>query len=119
MLKDTDKIPGLNAKARALTDSFFAKENARILQELKTAVALEEKKIAFREYLNIENDEILDALVDVADDLLAGAIVVTVEDRLRIRRSPVAPNRSVLAILEPTAGDTNLVPGVRSWSVRR
>ena len=29
---------------------------------------------------------ILHALVDVADDLLAGAIVVIVEDRLRIRR---------------------------------
>ena len=32
---------------------------------------------------------ILDALVDVADDLLAGAIVVIVEDRLRIRRLPI------------------------------
>jgi len=32
---------------------------------------------------------ILHALVDVADDLLAGAIVVIVEDRLRIRRLPI------------------------------
>jgi predicted nuclease of predicted toxin-antitoxin system len=32
---------------------------------------------------------ILDALVDVNDDLLAGAIVVIVEDRLRIRRLPI------------------------------
>jgi hypothetical protein len=82
MLKDTDKIPGLNAKARALTDSFFAKENARILKELKTAVALEEKKIAFREYLNIENDEILDALVELEVDpetLVAFALVPLVQ----------------------------------------
>jgi len=32
---------------------------------------------------------ILDALVDVADDLLAGPIVVIVEDRLRSRRLPI------------------------------
>jgi predicted nuclease of predicted toxin-antitoxin system len=32
---------------------------------------------------------ILDALVDVTDDLLAGAIVVIVEDRLRVRRLPI------------------------------
>lgn len=32
---------------------------------------------------------ILAALADVADDLLAGAIVVIVEDRLRIRRLPI------------------------------
>jgi len=32
---------------------------------------------------------ILDVLVDVADDLLAGAIVVIVGDRLRIRRLPI------------------------------
>ena len=32
---------------------------------------------------------ILDALVDVAEDLLAGAIVVIVEDRIRIRRLPI------------------------------
>ena len=32
---------------------------------------------------------ILDALVDVAEDLLAGAVVVIVEDRIRIRRLPI------------------------------
>jgi predicted nuclease of predicted toxin-antitoxin system len=32
---------------------------------------------------------ILNALVDIADDLITGAIVVIVEDRLRIRRLPI------------------------------
>ena len=82
MLKDTDKVPGLHAKARALTDSFFAKENARILEEFKKAVADEEKKIEFREYLNIDNDEVLDALVDLAvepETLVAFTLVPLVE----------------------------------------
>ena len=65
-MKYTDKVPGLHAKARALTDSFFAEENARVLEEFKRAIAVEEKKIEFREYLNIDNEEILDALVDLA-----------------------------------------------------
>ena len=54
MLKHTDKVKGLKEKARALEDSFFAKENERILKELREASAREEKKKEFREYLNID-----------------------------------------------------------------
>ncbi len=82
MLKDTDKIRGLHEKARALTDSFFAEENARVLKELRAAQAAEEKRIEFREYLNIENDEILDALLELdvePETLVAFALVPLVE----------------------------------------
>jgi len=81
-MKDTDKVPGLHAKARALTDSFFAKENARILQELREATVREEKKKEFREYLNIDNDEVLDALVELSvepETLVAFTLVPLVE----------------------------------------
>ena len=81
-MKYTDKVPGLKAKAKALEDSFFAKENARILKEFKKAVADEERRIEFREYLNIENDEVLDALVDLAvepETLVAFTLVPLVE----------------------------------------
>lgn len=81
-MKYTDKVPGLHAKARALTDSFFAEENARVMQEFKRAVAVEEKKIEFREYLNIDNEEVLDALVELAvepEALVAFSLVPLVE----------------------------------------
>ena len=48
-MKHTEDVKGLKAKARALEDSFFARENARILQELRAASVLEEKKKEFRE----------------------------------------------------------------------
>jgi len=64
-MKGTENVKGLKAKAKALEDSFFAKENERILQELRAVKALEVKKKEFREYLNIDNEEILDALVEL------------------------------------------------------
>mgnify|MGYP001556274095 FL=1 len=81
-LKHTDKIRGLTAKAKALEDSFFAKENERVLQELRAVKAREGKKKEFREYLNIDNDEILEALVELAvepETLVAFTLVPLVE----------------------------------------
>ncbi len=81
-MKDTDKVPGLKAKAKALEDSFFAKENERILQELRAAKKREDKKKEFREYLNVKNDEILEALIDLEvepETLVAFSLVPLVE----------------------------------------
>jgi hypothetical protein len=81
-MKYTDKVKGLKATARALEDSFFAKENERILKELRAASVREEKKKEFREYLNIENEELLDALVNLAvepETLVAFTLVPLVE----------------------------------------
>jgi len=81
-MKYTENVKGLKAKARALEDSFFAEENARILQELREAAAREEKKKEFREYLNIESEEVLDALIDLdvePETLVAFTLVPLVE----------------------------------------
>ena len=81
-MKYTDKIKGLTATARALEDSFFAKENDRILKELRAASVREEKKKEFREHLNIKNEELLDALVALAvepETLVAFTLVPLVE----------------------------------------
>jgi len=81
-MKYSENVKGLKATARALEDSFFAKENARIMQELRAASALEEKKIEFREYLNIESEEVLDALIDLEvepETLIAFTLVPLVE----------------------------------------
>jgi hypothetical protein len=81
-MKHTDKVKGLTATARALEDSFFAKENERILRELRAASAREEKKKEFREHLSIKNDEVLDALVDLEvepETVIAFTLVPLVE----------------------------------------
>lgn len=81
-MTDKHQILGLKAKAKALEDSFFANENARLLRQLREATAREEKKKEFQEYLNIENDEVLDALVELAvepETLVAFTLVPLVE----------------------------------------
>jgi hypothetical protein len=81
-MKGTEHVKGLKAKAKALEDSFFAKENERILQELRAASAREEKKKEIREYLNIDSDEIINALVDLEvepETLVAFSLVPLVE----------------------------------------
>ncbi|MDX2435969.1 MAG: hypothetical protein QNL88_02860 [Acidobacteriota bacterium] len=81
-MKYTEKVRGLKETARALEDSFFAKENDRILKELRAASVREGKKKEFREYLNIENEELLDALVNLAvepETLVAFTLVPLVE----------------------------------------
>ena len=64
-MKGTENVKGLKAKAKALEDSFFANENAKLLKELREVSAREEKRKEFREYLNIDNEEIIDALVEL------------------------------------------------------
>jgi hypothetical protein len=81
-MKGTENVKGLKAKAKALEDSFFAKENERILQQLRAASKREEKKKEIREYLNIENEEIINALVDLEvepETLVAFSLVPLVE----------------------------------------
>ena len=81
-MKGTEHVKGLKAKAKALEDSFFAKENERILRELREASVRAEKKKEFQEYLNIDNDEIINALVDLEvepETLVAFSLVPLVE----------------------------------------
>lgn len=81
-MKGTEHVKGLKAKARALEDSFFAKENERILQELRAEGVRAEKKKEFQEYLNIDNDEIINALVELEvepETLIAFSLVPLVE----------------------------------------
>jgi hypothetical protein len=81
-MKGTEHVKGLKAKAKALEDSFFARENERILQQLRAVKAREEKKKEFREYLNIDSEEIIEALVDLEvepETLIAFSLVPLVE----------------------------------------
>ena len=81
-MKGTENVRGLKEKAKALEDSFFALENAKLLQQLREESAKEEKRKEFREYLNIESEEIIDALVELEvepETLVAFSMVPLVE----------------------------------------
>ena len=81
-MKGTEHVKGLKEKAKALEDSFFALENAKLLQQLREESAKEEKRKEFQEYLNIDNDEIIEALVELEvepETLVAFSLVPLVE----------------------------------------
>lgn len=60
-----DMRSGLRAKAKALEDSFFAKENERLLVELREQAIRQEKRQTMRLVLELENDEILDRIMEL------------------------------------------------------
>ena len=60
-----DMRSGLRAKAKALEDSFFAKENERLLVELREQAIRQEKRQTMRLVLELENDEILDRVMEL------------------------------------------------------
>ena len=57
-------VTGLRQSGKALEDSFFAKENARLLEKLKKAEVEEAKRQAFRD-ANIQSEQLIDALVEL------------------------------------------------------
>ena len=78
----TDDVLLLKSKAKALEHSFFARENERILREMREASVREEKKKEFREYLAIDDEEIINALADLEvepETLVAFSLVPMVE----------------------------------------
>lgn len=81
-MKHTDKVKGLKDKARALEDSFFARENERVLEELRAAAKREEKKLEFRKTLKVDSDEVLEALIELEvapETVVAFSLVPLVE----------------------------------------
>ncbi|MFV2071128.1 MAG: hypothetical protein ACC742_00565 [Thermoanaerobaculales bacterium] len=77
-----DMRSGLRAKAKALEDSFFARENERLLVELREHAIQEEKRQTMRLVLELENDEILDRLMELdlaPETMIAFGLVPLVE----------------------------------------
>ena len=56
---------GLRQSGTALENSFFAKENARLLEKLKKKDAEAAKRQAFKEIANIDSVELVDALIEL------------------------------------------------------
>jgi hypothetical protein len=56
---------GLRQSGKALEDSFFARENARLLEKLRAKEAAAAKRQAFKDIANVENEELIDALIEL------------------------------------------------------
>ena len=53
----------LNNAARTLEDAFFAKENARLLQQLRDRARQQERRAAMREVVRVDDDALIDHLI--------------------------------------------------------
>lgn len=55
----------LNKAARTLEDAFFAKENARLLQQMRDRAQQQERRAAMREVVRVDDDALLDHLIEL------------------------------------------------------
>jgi len=55
----------LHSAAKALEDAFFAKENARLLEQLRTKAEKEEKRKALRAAIQVEDEGLIDHLLEL------------------------------------------------------
>ena len=57
--------PPMNPDARSLEDAFFARENARLLEETRQKAALQDRRDALRQVIKGADDTLLDHLLDL------------------------------------------------------
>ena len=73
-------MPGspVNPDARSLEDAFFARENARLLEEMRKNAALRDRRDALRQVVKGADDALLDHLLDLgvnAETILAMSLL--------------------------------------------
>jgi hypothetical protein len=65
MKDDRPDATGLRKAGRALEESFFAKENDKLLEGLREETAKAEHRQALKEAMSVDNDEVVDALIEL------------------------------------------------------
>jgi len=78
MSMDRPDATGLRNAGKALEDSFFARENERLLKKLRESQEMMERRQALKEAINLDEDEVIDALLklDVKPETVAALSVV-------------------------------------------
>ena len=94
----------LHGAARALEDAFFARENARLLEQLRAKAQHEERRKALREVIRIPDEHLVDHLLELGlgpETVLAVTLVParevagpTVRCNRRSARPSCAPPRT-------------------------
>jgi len=72
------EISGLHSAARALEDAFFARENARLLEQLRASAQKEERRQALRAVVQVQDEQLIDHLLELGlgpETVLAVALV--------------------------------------------
>src|SRR5262245_66606265 len=58
-------LDGLHDAGKSLEDAFFAKENARLLDQLRAKAKRDERRKALREVIQIQDEGLVDHLLDL------------------------------------------------------
>jgi hypothetical protein len=103
-------IDDLKSAGRALEDAFFAKENARLLEELRAKARHQERRQALREAIQVEDEHLIDHLLELglgpetvlAVTLLPLAVVAWADGSIQ-----PAERAAILR----AAGDKGIAPG--------
>jgi len=106
----------MNTAARALEDAFFARENARLLTDLRAEARKTERRQAMREVINIQDEVLVDRLLELglgpetvlAVTLVPLAVVAWADGSLQPQERE--------AILK-AASDKGLQPGSLAWQM--
>ncbi|MCU0304847.1 MAG: hypothetical protein MUC56_12410 [Thermoanaerobaculales bacterium] len=56
---------GLRKAGQALEESFFARENERLLRQLREKAAIAERRAALKAAMNLDNEQVVDALMEL------------------------------------------------------
>jgi tellurite resistance protein len=106
----------MNTAARALEDAFFAKENARLLAELRAEARKTERRQAMRDVISIKDDALVDHLLELglgpetvlAVTLVPLAVVAWADGSIQPQERE--------AILK-AASDKGIQPGSLAWQL--
>ena len=58
-------IVGLSGAGKSLEDAFFAKENARLLEQMRAKAKLDERRKALRDVIQIQDEGLVDHLLEL------------------------------------------------------
>lgn len=106
----------MNTAARTLEDAFFAKENARLLAELRAEARKTERRQAMREVISVKDEALVDHLLELglgpetvlAVTLVPLAVVAWADGSIQPQERE--------AILK-AASDKGLKPGSLAWQM--
>jgi hypothetical protein len=107
---------GLRKSAKALEESFFARENEKLLNKMRAEAAREKKKQQLAEVLKIDEDQILDRLVEL-DIEPETAIAVTVVPLVEVAWADGEISSKERKAALRAAEERGIAPGSETWQL--
>jgi hypothetical protein len=107
---------GLKKSAKALEESFFARENEKLLKKMRAQAEREEKRAQLREVLKIDNDQILDRLVELdiePETAIAISVIPLVEVAWADGEISSKERKAALRAAE----ERGIAPGTETWQL--